>query len=548
MNWYQKINQYFLERFPTLWNLHFIWMLGIGFCLHLLYYLLGYADLSIETLKSFSIQSSFYSRAAFLLYLTICLIVLIYFGFRYYTQNPFKNFYPINHFYFWKNFILLFLLTFVFSTVNISFENGMRKKLEKILPKNEEQKIRQTINNAYPFLFNNISTYRIENRIYPAPFPLEELYSIEIGYDSINSTPIYNRIQYDKPYLSFNGDEFQFGRTEYIDIDSCTQKRKIKEYIDVSKGYGIEEFSVYNFSSLFIEPSEGEDEETYLQRWIPEIHKIYKENDSHAVAKILNNLEQLCIQYQISNQLNPEKMSRDIFIQNLEDVQFVSTGFYDYKKEEPPTNSTNIEDSRMGKIKSSPYLYSVDLEKFSNIIRNSKELRSKMGSNYLFDETAWFWIFFSMIASIIFIFTKYIPFKEILIGAVITGILSTLYGVLLGIGIIPAIHFDVRYLFATFIYLILIISIGIRFVYKKSISRSLATKWFTPLIFSLIVLFPVFNQFILEFTKGGVAVPCSDYKQSVYLYDVKPIHIFLMELITIQILFSLLRRLRSKAD
>ena len=35
----KKIEQYLLERYPSLWNTKIVWLLGIAFCAHLFFFL-----------------------------------------------------------------------------------------------------------------------------------------------------------------------------------------------------------------------------------------------------------------------------------------------------------------------------------------------------------------------------------------------------------------------------------------------------------------------------------------------------------------------------
>ena len=135
MNFYRKINKYILERFPTMWNTQFVWMVLICLLTHLLYFGLGYSSLNIDVLKKYSVDSLFFTSGYFSFYIIIGILALIFFAFRYYAHNPFRHFYPLSQSYFWKIFSQLFIIFLLFGTVFISFENGARLKARKIAPK-----------------------------------------------------------------------------------------------------------------------------------------------------------------------------------------------------------------------------------------------------------------------------------------------------------------------------------------------------------------------------------------------------------------------------
>ena len=44
----KKIEQYLLERYPSLWNTKIVWLLGIAFCAHLFFFLFGFFSVNEE--------------------------------------------------------------------------------------------------------------------------------------------------------------------------------------------------------------------------------------------------------------------------------------------------------------------------------------------------------------------------------------------------------------------------------------------------------------------------------------------------------------------
>ncbi|KXK42449.1 MAG: hypothetical protein UZ11_BCD004001347 [Bacteroidetes bacterium OLB11] len=316
MKFYRQIQQFLIERYPIIWNTHFIPILFIGFSLHLLYFYLGYFNLDYLFLKQFSISNLFYTNYSFGIYSIICLLAFIYFGFRFFTHNSFLNFYPIEPLYFWKNFAIIFTLIFVFLTVSVSFENGMKAKLDKLLPEKQRNKMIEDINMAYPFLFNDVNQYQIDQRVYPDPFPLTELSRTEANDDGANQIRRTHGINFEKPYLNFNGRTYQFGHLQEIKLDSCNSKVEVKDYVDVSGVDNLQEYSFYNFSRIYISKDDAnlqyslDDISKYNHEYqyieiAPKLHQIYKNKDQKAIETILFNLIEQCKKISNSSKFEP---------------------------------------------------------------------------------------------------------------------------------------------------------------------------------------------------------------------------------------------------
>lgn len=574
MKVYHQINRYLLENFPTLWNTRFVWMVLSGIVLHVLYFTFGYLNLDIEGMQFYTIRSSFFNQSLFGLYLIACLVALIYFGFKYYTHNPFRNFYPIDHFYFWKIFIQLCIIVFVFTTVNVSYESGMKTKLAKIFPKEVREKVRNDINMAYPFLFTDISDYRIENRSYPNPFPLDELSDFVVGYDTVNGISQYHGIDESKPYINFNGNLYQFGEKEMIDIDSCRTKEVIKSYTDVSSVYGLAEYSLFNFSRLYIQaevPSgvsifdrrnydydQTQSIDNEYNTIAPQIHQMYRNKDVQAVEKTIANLISICKQYGINHTLDAHKIAATVIQQDLNTQTLIHTGMFDYKEmngENGVTYAPVAEGAAMAEVAVAraskgniEYNYYADLPKLSNMITNANTLDNDMGVKYLRTDFVWFWIIFSMSFAFVLIITKYVHFKEILIGAVIAGILCAFFGVVSFLGFFSFNRSDDSGFIAFGIfYLMAIISVGIYFMTVKNANKSFAMKWFIPMTSAILLILPLIYGYIYEICKYEVKEKCSDYSSFHHYFDPHPLHILGLELIAIGIIFALLRKIHAKA-
>ena len=557
MNFYRKINKYILERFPTMWNTQFVWMVLICLLTHLLYFGLGYSSLNIDVLKKYGVDSLFFSSGFFSFYIIIGILVLIFFAFRYYAHNPFRHFYPLSQTYFWKIFSQLFIIFLLFGTVFISFENGARLKAKKIAPIEIVTEEANKVNMAKPFMFNAIEDYNISKRSYPDPFPFEDIKNITIGYDSINGVVRKYGTDYKQPYITLNGTDYQFGTKKEIRIDSCTTDIVLDKIYDVSKIYGISEYSLYNYSDFETRKRKYIDND---DDFMPEengydnlalIHKWYQAKDSQAIAKTIQALKDICTKYKISEQLYPQKMANAILKQDLNKQELVRVGFYDYKKNiasDFDNSAPGIDDNNSGKGKSFreiEYNYSVNITAFESLKNNVSTLKNRMGTNHILALELWIVLTVSLAFAMFLIMVKYIPLKDLIIGIFVAAVLATILTLFFTIS---NIYREKATLSISIIYAALIILVGLYGLFTKGIRKQLLTKWFIALVIAILGIFPMAWYFIRQSTAKEVYQKCQIYSDTVYLFEFKPWHFIVMELVATFIIFRLLRKLHGKAE
>lgn len=560
MNFYKKINTYILERFPTLWNTHFVWLILAGTITHLLFFGFGYATLSFEEMKSYGLSNLFFRGSYFGFYLIVCLIAFIFFAFRYFAHNPFRNFYPISKLYFWKILGQLFIIFMLFGSVIISFENGMILKGKSIVPLTTVQQEIEKVNISFPFLFNDIQEYHIEKRSYPKPFPLDEISDFVVGYDSINEINILHGIDYSKPFVTLNKNQYQFGQLENQKIDSCFEKEYIKSIDDVSNVYGLAEYSIYNFDNTFI--NDVINKRYDYENTVSSIHKLMLEKDKNAIENHLQNLANICKKYDISYELNPSKMATTILNQNLDSQQLISTGFYDYKEQNHSNNSNissaveaesaaaTVEDEYHSYKNGINYNYSVDLQKFARIAENTTSLNEELGYHQFSNNVLWFLIIASFFASLFLVAVKYIELKELLIGAVIVGILGTILSLCIYFLVEKnySTNHEINSMIIAIFYAIIIIVVGVVGLYSKNIKKSNLTKWFLAMSISILCVLPTILLLIRELSKYKKMIPCEINASTEYYFDFGQWHFILLELIGTAIIFFLMRKIHSKTD
>jgi hypothetical protein len=564
MNFYQRINKTILERFPTMWNTQFVWMILICLITHVLYFGLGYASLNIERLKDYGVRSLFVNGSYFSFYFIIGLLALIFFGFRYFAHNPFKHFYPLSKAYFWKILGQLFVIFFLYGSVFISFENGMKLKAKKIVPIDVVQKEADQIALATPFMYNEIGDYYIKNRSYPEPFPCEDIENFIIKHDSINDIDIRHNIDYAKPYVTINGNSFQFGKLSTKRIDSCKTKEVLDTIYDVSKVYGLAQYSFYNYSGSelrgnrkYIDESNFVEDEVDLQ--LEKIHSWHKNKDSVSITKTIQSVKDICKKYQINEMLNPMKMASGGLKQDLNVQQLVRTGFVDYKDNISDSAKDAVEDA-VGVVTSSEdggninkaqieFNYFADLPEFTTIKENVETLQDEMGTKQLYTNAFWVLFFGSIIAAMFLLLVKYIPVKDLIIGIFVALVLVAL----LALYVATTERFEdgnseTRVLRVCLFYAALIMGVGFYGFYSNGIKKALLTKWFVGFGAATLAFFPALLFYIQQKLYKEVLVDCQTYTSKIYNFEVAPWQFLVLGLLSIFIIFTMLRKLYAKVE
>ena len=561
MNFYNKINKNILERFPTMWNTQFVWMILICLLTHVLYFGLGYAYINTAILKEYGVKNTFFDGTHFIFYFIIGLLALIFFGFRYFTHNPFKNFYPVSHTYFWKILGQLFVIFVLYGSVFISFENGMKLKAKKLIPLEIIQKEANQIAFAKPFLYNEISDYRITNRSYPEPFPCEEISDFVTGKDTLNDIDIRHNIDYKKPYITLNDNTYQFGKTRQVLIDSCNNKEVLDTIYDVSKIYGLAELSLYNYAGSKLgnnrkyinEPNiVQEEDDLELQK----IHDLHKNKDSVGIAKKIQTVKDICTKYGIKEQLNPMKMATAGLKQDLNTQPLIRTGFQDY------TNYTSDQIGMTGAAAGAvsnvdndnsqlqiDYNYFADLPKFTTLQENVESLEEDMGTKQLNSFALWALIFGSLFAAFVLVMVKYIALKDLIIGVFVAGVLAAILGLYIALTERNSYgETESRIAGACLIYATIIICIGLYGIFSNAIKKVLLTKWFVAFGAATIAFFPLLLLYIREKSYKEVLQNCETYPTKIYAFEFEVWHFIGLALLSAFIIFIMLRKLYAKVE
>ncbi|MBZ4189583.1 hypothetical protein [Niabella beijingensis] len=198
-NFIQRVNHYFLERYPLLWNTRVYWMLGYCVLVHGCFYLMGYNVFkNTELFKHYNAPELFVENGALLFSIIVSVLILVVWLLVLFRNNAFKNFYPTGKRQLFGSFFLYFLVFFAATTFYISYIAGYKHYVQNNYPAAWlKGKVAQA-NLAAAFLTFDFGAYTIDNKRYPAPF------------DTLYCETNEKKIDFSKPYLTRDMDEYQF--------------------------------------------------------------------------------------------------------------------------------------------------------------------------------------------------------------------------------------------------------------------------------------------------------------------------------------------------
>lgn len=176
MNFFHRINQYLLERYPNVWNTRLVWMLLIALGIHILFFTGGYFTFISPTslhrqLYDFDVMNG---NGVMLFAVAVTIILLVLWLVYLFKNNAFKNFYPTSRAKIFLGFLYYLLIIFACSTFHMSYMIGYKTFLNKKYPVAKFEAQRLTAAKAAPFLLLNIDDYELGNRRYPSPFDILE--------------------------------------------------------------------------------------------------------------------------------------------------------------------------------------------------------------------------------------------------------------------------------------------------------------------------------------------------------------------------------------
>jgi len=355
MNFINKINNYLIQRYPTIWNTRIVWMLAINLLVHILFYFIGFVSHSSPlSLQNSRVIDDYYNSGLIMVHIIISLLLLVGWLVYMFKNNGFKNFYPTSNLKLFGQFVCYLVIVFASISFYFSYMFGLRAYINIEYPNEQLVKNVDIINKAYPFLSVEYQDYTLNKKAFPKPF-----------YDLYCETSD-DLIDYNKKYFETNGNKYQFyslykvaiterddnGEFKYPAVeykngtdlaykevvkDTCVYYFK-KEVVDVSADIKTTNLSYYNFSRVFytldFEEIDFYDRHNYSYTESPaeyvidygtnpnaaknykfskQFSEILDRKDPAEIKKILSDFLEVSKKYQIRTNLNTDEWFKLIY-------------------------------------------------------------------------------------------------------------------------------------------------------------------------------------------------------------------------------------------
>jgi hypothetical protein len=343
-----------------------------------------------------------------------------------------------------------------------------------------------------------------------------------------------------KPYLQFDNRYYQFGEVKYETIN-CQGRSFIDTIYSTPKTYGLKLYSIYNFSTLFIyQHSFLPDYYNYKKNIAPHIHQIMLDKNVTKIKSIIDSVTSLCKKYSIENRINSDDLITEVMKDFPSTATVASTdGASDYANS--ATNGKRVELNDYRYANSENYLDNKSLE---NIYENYNDA---LYDNEMNKSIFWGILFFSLIAAYLLLLGKFATGINILLAAVIAGVLSIGFG-LISFLVMSTTDSEKSLLVVATVYCGIAILLG-----YLSINSTGIPKWFRDkLALITYVSWPTFLCFLWSnFYPKGYYVPNKGCDSDQYIspsFTVEPWHYVIVGLLAITPAFLLIRKWLSKPE
>ncbi len=482
-------------------------MVGGTLLLHLLFYLLGYYNADNFIRNEYDLFTAFTDNWVILLFIILLLILLIGFGFRYYTHNPVSALYPLDRSYMIRQFVFLVFFVLAIMLVYFSFNQAIADYTRDHYKLSEvKEDIRKT-QNALPFiqlLERSKNPYYISNRAYPKPFPLSTVtdkpISEETGYNREN---IEQPLDTQKPYVILGGNRYQFGKWIFKEINKCETTSDFDSIQDVSQVYGLAEYSLYNFvpdndyQIIGIDSAE----------WFEDFHQKLKTRNRDALLEDINWFCKTHLSAKDRSKFNPAWL--------LDRAMRTLDGEWTMPTED---------DLYLG----------YDYMRYYN---NLDEAFDDFGFASLGDYIVFFLIA-AMLISIIIIFSKFVPGIPLIVSFIIANALFFLL-VLIAISYFSitdtnSIDVSFRFLWIALIYCLVIL--GLHY-YLSSLNRKQKRVYYLSISTVAATVALSILIYLLVWHLSAQVIDCGGYPSYQYLWEIRPWHFVVLILLSSSIVF-----------
>lgn len=588
---YKKINNYILENHPLLWHSRSIQLTVVASLFSVLAYFSAYFLIDMESLSD-SI-SNYYFKSNFVFFHAIFgVVVLALWAAYFFKNNALKSFYPLSRFYLQKLMLLLFIPFLILVSVYIPFTKGAQAKTMYLLHENELKKDIEIVNLASAFLPIDEEQYKLDQRVFPAPFPLES-----IEFNSINKT--WNKTLFYNPEIKknalvlnlesdeyepipsnstwVNGVEYQFYKSKkvYTTVDSCVNQDVVSAfYVFDSSRFQLAENSILNYSQLVLDeepylnekleqrdydrynsyyPSYGE---IYRKKYAARVHQLVQEQNWEKIEQILVDFESVLNKYAIRSVLSPSLITAYIKEKKVENLRQIINPYLDSRDYfEHRQAILNLDQFLSNYSKESlvpdlenELLFSFDNSGLSTVFSNFSSSKNDRWTNDLIVG----FLFFALILVCIVLLFEFIPPISFLLSVPISGVLLILVGLIVTFYLMTNRNHG-NDIFPIMMFLVLILSIQIlnliaikSNLFKRAVGNILMSLSYLSIPF----LLPLLYVLVDGITKKTIELPCGNTKYVTFLDSIllEPSSIFGSVFMSVFVFLFLVRKWKAKAE
>lgn len=582
MKLYKKINNYLLENHPLIWSSRLFPMLLTAILFWAFSFLTGFATMNEGKLIQFRFFQNYFSSFYVSFHIIFVLVVIIIWAINFYKHNAFKRLYPLEKGYFIKLFFYLFVPIFLLISVYHPFTLGSKLRTASLMNKKELMADRDILNLARPFMPMSADEYKIENRVYPSPFPLKTIkydqntnkwnsnyYKIPASYDDKTNKllSVYDYRPDEGKTTLVDGRAFQFLRTENEEIgnEGCRTSEIVKESIQLDEEkYQLDISSVLNFSRLMIGPDDYpyQVKEKILKQYFSEarvykntyaatVHEWVKKKDYASIEKAIRNATAVLNKYHIDHNLEPAKLVKYLRKKKFKNLVSVVSVY----REQYEDLDEALDDNYLTKTEYNELPFEEQFEIYSKQYVRVNEMETLFQnlqysevptffSNFEF--SIFYFAFYMAMAFMLFAVLKPLPF---LLSIPIWGILNIVCGLL-----ISSLHYNGKtetVVVSIFLFqIILVILINWWFLRDPKISKKPLNVTISMVYCASPLVLPLLST-LLHFVSAKKRMNDCGYEIRHYFLDGALISmpvLFLLGLISFLLFLLLLKPWKAKAE
>lgn len=368
-----QLNQYLLEKYPSLWNTKIVWMLLSAIIIHILFFAIGFTShQNPKTLQHTNAVDDYFTNGLIYINLIISLLMLVAWLILMFKNNAFKNFYPQSKTQLFFQFVQYVVIIFACVTFYFSYMFGFKLFISQKYNDEKMSKNIELINKATPFLSQNTTGYTLDNRLYPQPFfdlfcerninKIDQNKKYFVYYDQVYQYfSVYSKTSYtrDKDGDFIVPEPENTNKTEIAytqnDDKSMTYYFK-KEVVDLSPYIKTTALSYYNFSDVFYNYDSEKNYRTsgYVQDFSKEeliakkakakvnkdITALLDRNNQLEIKKILADFLVVSKELKIQNNLDAESWTKMVYNPSNYEVKYFIKKYLPLPNEQYDPNYT----------------------------------------------------------------------------------------------------------------------------------------------------------------------------------------------------------------